>query len=68
MKVMKETQEMARRFNEDEAVWRAFEHKRKLRRLLGSRTSLPEGILDYLDWREAERECRMVRAIGFFQP
>jgi hypothetical protein len=68
MKVMMETQELARRFNEDEAVWRAFERKRALRRLPGAGTPFSEQILDYLDWREAERECRMVRAIGFFPP
>ncbi len=28
-------QELARRFNEDEAVWHAYEEKRKLRRLFG---------------------------------
>ena len=65
---MTESQELARRFNEEEAVWRCYEHKRALRRLLGSRSPLPEDILDYLDWQEAERECRPVRAIGFFIP
>ena len=68
VQTMIETQELARRFNEDEAVWRAFEHKRELRRLLGSGTPLPDDILDDLDWQEAERECRQVRAIGFFLP
>ena len=68
MDAMTEAQELARRFNEDEAVWRAFEHKRALRRMLGSDTPLPEETLDWLDWREAERECRPVRAIGFFYP
>ena len=68
MKAMIEAQELARRFNEDEAVRRSYEHKRELRRLLGSRTPLPEDILDYLDWQEAERECRAVRAVGFFHP
>lgn len=65
---MTEAQELARRFNEDEAVWRCFEYKRALRRLLGSRTPLPEDVLDNLDWQEAERECRAVRAIGFDHP
>ena len=65
---MIETQELARRFNEDEAVWRTYEHKRALRRLLGSRSPLPEDILDYLDWQAAERECRALRAVGFFRP
>ena len=65
---MTETQELARRFNEDEAVWRCYEHKRTLRRLLGSRTSLAEDVLDCLNWQEAERECRAVRAVGFLHP
>jgi hypothetical protein len=46
----------------------SYEHKRVLRRLLGSRSPLPEDILDYLDWQAAERECRAVRAVGFFHP
>ena len=68
MKPMIDTQELARRFNEDEAVWRHYEHQRALRRLLGSRSPLPETILDELDWQAAERECRAVRFVGFFQP
>ena len=68
MNAMMATQELARRFNEDEAVWRAFEHKRALRRLTGASAPFSEQILDYLDWQEAERECRQVRAVGFFQP
>jgi hypothetical protein len=67
MKAMLEAQELARRNNENEAVWRCYEHKRELRRLLGPDPgqSLPEDVLDDLDWQEAERECRPVRAIGF---
>ena len=65
---MTEFQELSRRFNEDEAVWRCYEHKRALRRLLGSRTPLQEDILDDLDWQAAERECRSVRAVGCFHP
>jgi hypothetical protein len=68
VKPMIEAQELARRFNEDEAVWRSYEHKRELRRLLGSCSPLPEDILDYLDWQAAERECRALRAVGFFHP
>ena len=68
MKAMIEAQELARRFNEDEAVWRYYEHKRALRQLPGSRSPLPEDILDYLDWQAAERECRAARAVGFFHP
>jgi hypothetical protein len=65
---MSEAQELARRFNEDEAVWRCYEYKRALRRLLGSRSPLPDNILDHLDWQAAERECRDMRAIGFLHP
>ena len=65
MKAMVEAQELARQFNEDEAVWRAFEEKRALRKLLGSDTPLPEEILDDLDWQAAEREFRGIRAVGF---
>jgi hypothetical protein len=68
MNALTETLELARRFNEDEAVWRCYEQKRELRRLLGSRAPLPEEISGCLDWQEAERECRTVRAVGFFQP
>jgi hypothetical protein len=67
MKTMVEAQELARRFNEDEAVWRAFEEKRALRKLLGSNTPLSEEILDDLDWQAVERECRALCAVGFFQ-
>lgn len=56
-------QELARRFNEDEAVWRSFEAKRR-RRLLGSSLPLCEEVLDALDWSEAEREVRQTRAVG----
>lgn len=63
-----DTQELARRFNEDEKVWRAFERKRAWRKLLRSISPLAEKILDDLDWQEAERKCREVRAVGFFYP
>jgi hypothetical protein len=59
-------QELARRFNEDEAVWLAFERRRVLRRLLRSGVPLSQEELDRFDWEEAERQCRAVRAIGFF--
>jgi hypothetical protein len=57
-------QELARRFNEDEAVWRSFEEKRRRRRLLSLPALLSEELLDALDWSEAEREQRQIRAIG----
>lgn len=57
-------QELARRFNEDEAVWRSFEDRRWIRRMLGAASEKEAKMLDGLDWLEAEREVRQVRAIG----
>jgi hypothetical protein len=57
-------QSFVREFNEEEAVWRCFEQKRAVRRLLDSDSLLPEDILDHLDWLAAEREMRVTRAIG----
>ena len=57
-------QELIRRFNEDDAVWRRYEHKRALRRFLVAQFPLAEKILDDLDWIQAERECRKTRCIG----
>ena len=42
---MIETQELARRFNEDEAVWRCYERKRALRLCPGLSPALSEDIL-----------------------
>ena len=60
-------QDLARQFNDDEAVWTAFERRRWLRMLLGSPLPDSEKSLDALDWIAAERQARPVRAIGFFQ-
>jgi hypothetical protein len=71
MNSLVDVQELARRFNEDEAVWRCFVKKRALRERPRSRPPFSEHVLDYLDcldWLTAEREGRMVRAIGFFHP
>jgi len=51
---MIEALELAHRIVEDEAIWRAYEHKRELRRLLGSRTPLPEDFCFRLSLTEAE--------------
>ncbi len=64
MDQMTDSQELARRFNEDEAVWRRYEYRRRLRLGLGIDLLLPEEILDELDWLEAERECREIRCVG----
>ncbi len=63
-----DSQDMARRFNEDEALWQSYQHKRALRRILGSPSPLPQVILDCLDWQEAQRECRTTRAVGLPLP
>jgi hypothetical protein len=68
MNATNEAQELARRFNEDEAVWRCYELKQALRKWPGLHPPLSEYILDDLDWLAAEQECRMVRAVGFFLP
>lgn len=61
-------QEMARRFNEDEAVWISFESKRQLRALLGLRFPLTDEDADKLDWLAAEREIRPLSCIGKTHP
>ncbi len=58
-------QDLTQKFNDDEAVWRAFERRRRIRILLGPSFPNSEKSLDALDWIEAEREGRPVRAIGF---
>jgi hypothetical protein len=65
MNRMDEIRELARRFNEDEAVWRRFQKRRALRRLRRSGNRLPDDILDDFDWAAAERECRGARVVGF---
>lgn len=59
-------QDLARKYNEDEAVWRAFDRRRSLRSLLGSVLSVPNENL--ADWLAAEREARPVRAVGILVP
>jgi hypothetical protein len=61
MKPLSDTQDSARRFNEDEAVWQRFEEKRRLR---DPASSLFEEVLDEIDWQEAEREVRETRCVG----
>jgi len=64
MNSLADPQELARRFNEDEAVWRRYRQKRDLRRFRGGSSPLPEEVLDRLDWLEAEQECRERRYVG----
>ena len=63
MTPMIETQELARRFNEDEAVWRRYQQLRMPRRRISKRSRLAKK-LDQLAWQRAERECRQTRCIG----
>ena len=59
-----DAQELARAFNEEEAVWRSFAEKRLYHWLLHSSSLVPDDLLDALDWAEAEPEQRPVRAIA----
>ena len=64
MKPPIDSQELARRFNEDETVWREYARLRLLRRRCGVGVALPSDLLDRLDWLTAERKGRIVRCIG----
>ena len=64
MDQMADSQELARRFNEDESVWRRYEFRRRLRLRLGLKSLLEDKALDELDWIEAERECRQIWCVG----
>jgi hypothetical protein len=66
MNLLSQAQELARRFNQDEAVQQDFEQRQACRALLGSPAPLSEAILDELDWIEALATCRQTRAIGHF--
>jgi hypothetical protein len=68
MKPTIDSQTLSDRFNEDEAVWRSYEQKRQVRRLLVPGLRLPQDILDCLDRLEAQRECRMTRCVGKYVP
>ncbi|MGH7184096.1 MAG: hypothetical protein ACREJN_19265 [Nitrospiraceae bacterium] len=64
MNISIDPQELASRFNNDEAVWRRYQQKRELRRLRGAPRWLPDEVLDRLDWFEAEREGRATQCVG----
>ena len=68
MKPPIDSQELARRFNEDEAVWRRYREKCELRRLRRSPGLLPDEVLDRFDWLEAVKECCMTRCVGKLIP
>jgi hypothetical protein len=64
MTPISDTQELTRRFNEEEAIWQRFQKKRLARHLLEADSPMPESILDQLDWLEAEREIQTTRAVA----
>jgi hypothetical protein len=64
MRLFIDSQALAGRFNEDEAVRSRYEQKCRLRQLRGLQTPLPEEVLDALDWLEAEQECRKTPCNG----
>ena len=64
MEQMTDSQELARRFDEDEAVWQGYDYRRRLRLRMGIDSLLPEEVLEELDWLEAERECREIRCVA----
>jgi hypothetical protein len=51
--------------NNNEAVWRAFEARKRLCELHGYSLPMDEETADALDWKWAERTARPVYAIGF---
>lgn len=59
-----DSQDRARRFNEDEAVWQRYESRRKLRVRRDGELLLPDEVMDELDWIAAERECRLTWCVG----
>jgi hypothetical protein len=64
MTPISDTQEFARRFNEEEAIWQRFQRKRLTRRLPGNDSPMPESILDHFDWLDAESDTRITRAVA----
>ena len=64
MKQISDTQEFARRFNEDEEIWQRFQEKRLKRRLRETDSPMPESVLDHFDWLAAEHETRITRVVA----
>ncbi|MGI9067210.1 MAG: hypothetical protein ACR2HX_12515 [Pyrinomonadaceae bacterium] len=64
MKPLSDTQEIVRRFNEEEMIYQRFQQKRLARRLSEVASPLPENILDCLELMEAEREARVTQAVA----
>jgi len=61
MKQISDTQEFARRFNEEEAIWQRCQGMRRSRE---ADSPTPESILDHFDWLAAEHETRITRVVA----
>ncbi|MDH5669936.1 MAG: hypothetical protein OEY86_18195 [Nitrospira sp.] len=64
MKSFIDGQGLANHFNENETVWREYEHLRQLRRRCRLTIPLPSDCLDRLDRLRAERKIRILSCIG----
>ncbi len=64
MNLLAHAQEVARRFNEVEAIQQDYEHRRWLRQFLGARPPFSDVTHDDLDWQVALHSCRQTRAIA----
>lgn len=63
-----DTRQLVQVFDDDEAVWRAFSARKRLRDILGPEHPLTGEIADALDWIWAERHAGPLRAIGIPMP
>lgn len=66
MKQLIDAQELARRNNENAAVYAVVRFRRALRRRFPLKEGLTRREHDYLDWLEANREFYGTRAVGQF--
>lgn len=65
MNLLAHAQELARDFNEKEAVQHEAARHGLLRRLLHPQAALLEEAAEALDWQQARSTCCQVRAIGY---
>ena len=69
IEVTNDVKENVRRFNQEEAVWRCFEEKRKrLRARFPRRLKIVDALFDRLAWDAAEPEMQRSDCIGSASP
>jgi len=68
MNLLFSAQEMARRNNENVAVFAAYQRRRGLRKLAGKKTKRTAKERDNLYWQAAEREARPLERWDSFLP